>query len=207
MEGVVCYGVDDPGPAAGRGPVRREHHAAQGPRDRRAGAGAHRRPARLAAQLSDPLRRPSSDRSAWLRAVDLDRRPAEDGGPLVGRQAGGQLPRRSTTSAYGAASRHTGQSEPNSSRRGPNSRGRSRRTARGRRPATPPSPPRSRARTACTTTFGSSPNGASELGPRLERRRRGSAAWPGGRRRTAARASRGRARAPPAARASRTSRS
>ena len=30
MEGVVCYGVDDPGPPAGRGPVRREHHAAQG---------------------------------------------------------------------------------------------------------------------------------------------------------------------------------
>ena len=121
VEGVVCFGVDDPGSTPGRRSVRRKHHAPEGAGDRGARSASHRRPSPAGRPaVGSAPRLLAASHALRSEAVDRGRIAAEDGDPFRLGEAGRELARpRETTCWYVAARRHTGQSEPKISRPGP----------------------------------------------------------------------------------------
>ena len=160
MEGVVCYGVMIPAAAAGRGAVRREHHAAQGPGDARAGgrrwsttcAGSRAR-CRTRSTASSPLSTRSPYTSTAVPPITAARSSSVS--PATSARAA------STTRGVGRREQRDrpvrAEQQPPRPERSP---ARARRTAGGRRPSRPPSRPRSRGPDSLHHALGSSPNGA-----------------------------------------------
>ena len=185
VEGVVCFGVMIPGRRPGEGPYAASITLLK------ARATEERIPLliddlhRLADQLSDPLRAGSTRRGRRERRSEAVDRPsvlAEHGRPL--RRRSGRRSTRAPSPGPGrtvAASRHTGQSEPKISRSGPSDVERvvDERREVGRRPSLPvrlgheaAELPRGVGRSRRTTR---------PAPPTARARRRGSAAWRGGR--------------------------